>query len=69
MARAPLPDEANDQTSSLMPRPDGQQITLAKQAQEHYSRAMQAQRQGDWAEYGQEIERLGDILTELEESE
>ena len=39
---------------------------LAQQAQEHYSRAMQAQRQGDWAAYGAEIERLGDVLSQLE---
>ena len=42
---------------------------LARQAQEHYTRAIQAQRQGDWAEYGQAIERLGDVLVQLEGSE
>ena len=39
---------------------------LAQQAQEHYSRAMQAQRQGDWAAYGAAIARLGDVLSQLE---
>ena len=39
---------------------------LARQANEHYSRAMQAQRQGDWASYGAEIERLGSVLELLE---
>ena len=39
---------------------------LARQANEHYSRAMQAQRQGDWASYGTEIERLGSVLELLE---
>ena len=39
---------------------------LARQAQEHYSRAIQAQRQGDWAVYGDEIRQLGDILARLD---
>ena len=39
---------------------------LARQAQEHYSRAIQAQRQGDWAAYGNEIRQLGDILEQLD---
>ena len=40
--------------------------TLTQQAQEHYSRALQAQRDGDWARYGEEIERLGDVLERLQ---
>lgn len=40
--------------------------TLTQQAQEHYSRALQAQRDGDWARYGDEIERLGDVLESLQ---
>jgi uncharacterized membrane protein (UPF0182 family) len=43
--------------------------TLARQANEHYSRAMQAQRQGDWASYGAEIELLGDVLAQLDGSQ
>ena len=39
---------------------------LARQAQEHYSRAIQAQRQGDWAVYGDEIRLLGDVLEQLD---
>jgi uncharacterized membrane protein (UPF0182 family) len=35
---------------------------LASQAQEHYRRAMQAQRDGNWALYGDEIKRLGEVL-------
>ena len=41
-------------------------LTLARQAQEHYSRAIQAQRQGNWASYGEEIKQLGNVLTQLE---
>ena len=38
----------------------------AKQARDHYSRALQAQQAGDWALYGEEIERLGEVLEEME---
>jgi hypothetical protein len=42
---------------------------LADQAQDHYSRALEAQRQGNWSQYGEEIERLGEVLEELRESD
>jgi hypothetical protein len=35
---------------------------LVARARQHYDRAMQAQREGDWARYGEEIRLLGDIL-------
>jgi hypothetical protein len=38
---------------------------LAAQAGEHYRRALQAQRAGNWALYGQEIEQLGEVLERL----
>jgi uncharacterized membrane protein (UPF0182 family) len=38
---------------------------LAAQAREHYKRAIQAQREGDWARYGEEIKRLGEVLEKL----
>ena len=41
---------------------------LAEQAQGHYSRALRAQRDGDWARYGQEIEQLGEVLEEMQDS-
>jgi len=42
--------------------PDG---ALGALAREHYERAMQAQREGNWGLYGEEIRRLGDILNQL----
>ncbi|MEO7683842.1 MAG: UPF0182 family protein [Gemmatimonadaceae bacterium] len=39
--------------------------SLLREAQDHYTRAMAAQRSGDWATYGQEIQRLGDVLRRL----
>jgi uncharacterized protein len=38
---------------------------LMRQAKETYDRAIQAQRQGDWARYGEEIKKLGSILEEI----
>ena len=52
---APAPTEA--------PRGD-----LARRARAHYERAMAAQRAGDWARYGEEIRRLGEVLQEMAES-
>jgi uncharacterized protein len=39
--------------------------TLAQEANQHYLRALQMQRQGDWAGYGQEIKKLGETLNKL----
>jgi uncharacterized membrane protein (UPF0182 family) len=38
---------------------------LGARAQEHYDRAMKAQREGNWALYGEEIGRLGEIIRKL----
>jgi uncharacterized membrane protein (UPF0182 family) len=40
---------------------------LAKEANQHYQRALELQRQGDWAGYGEEIKKLGAILQKLSE--
>ena len=44
---------------------DEESAALADEAQRHYSRAMRAQRDGNWALYGEEIEQLGAILEQL----
>jgi uncharacterized membrane protein (UPF0182 family) len=38
---------------------------LAAQARAHYQRALQAQREGNWALYGEEIKRLGEVLEKM----
>jgi len=38
---------------------------LVSQAGEHYRRALEAQREGNWAQYGAEIERLGEVLERM----
>ena len=40
---------------------------LATEARETYQRAIDAQRAGDWAKYGDEIKRLGEILERLKQ--
>jgi len=39
---------------------------LVKQAGEHYDRARAAQRSDDWATYGEEMRRLGEVLRQLD---
>ena len=63
-ARAPL--AATDSAAVRVPNagvntPAG----LLQEAQQHYDRAMTAQRAGDWAAYGREIEQLGKVLKQL----
>ena len=38
---------------------------LVREANQHYQRALQLQRQGDWAGYGEEIKKLGEVLNRL----
>jgi uncharacterized membrane protein (UPF0182 family) len=52
------PDEAP-------PPPGGALAALATEARTHYDRAIQAQRAGDWAAYGEEIKRLGEVLEKM----
>ncbi len=40
-------------------------VTLIQQANQHYERAQQDLRQGDWNGYGKEIEELGKILKQM----
>jgi uncharacterized membrane protein (UPF0182 family) len=38
---------------------------MIREAQQHYQAALEAQRQGDWARYGEEIKQLGVLLERL----
>jgi uncharacterized protein len=38
---------------------------LVARARQHYERAIQAQREGNWATYGDEIRRLGEVLARM----
>ena len=43
----------------------GSQAGLLQQAQQHYDRAITAQRAGDWATYGREIQELGKVIKQM----
>ena len=48
------------------PQPgDTASISLLEQARAHYARALQAQREGNWALYGEEIKKLGEVLERM----
>jgi uncharacterized membrane protein (UPF0182 family) len=38
---------------------------MAVEAREAYQRAIEAQRAGDWAKYGEEIRKLGELLERM----
>jgi uncharacterized membrane protein (UPF0182 family) len=46
--------------------PSGAVADLLRQAQTHYDRAIAAQRAGNWADYGREIEQLGATIRALQ---
>jgi hypothetical protein len=47
------------------PAASGALAELAAQAQRHYESALRAQREGDWAQYGEEIQQLGEVLQRM----
>ena len=67
---APAPPSAGQgqaapATAGAPPAPGPDARPLADQAREHYQRAMQAQRDGNWALYGEEIKKLGELLERM----
>lgn len=67
--REPAPGVAAPEAAAAAPGtarpPEPAAGELAARARQHYERAMQAQRAGDWALYGEEIRRLGEVLERL----
>jgi uncharacterized membrane protein (UPF0182 family) len=65
---APDRREKRVATAAIDERHDDRQPendVLTAQALEHYRKAMQAQRDGNWARYGDEIRQLGDVLEKM----
>jgi hypothetical protein len=54
--------QASAAEATRQPAADGD---LAARAREHYERAIKAQREGNWALYGEEIVRLGEIIAKM----
>jgi uncharacterized protein len=68
---APVADLTVSATDTLAPGPaataESRIAPLLREARQHYDAAIQAQRDLDWARYGEEMRRLGQILTRLPE--
>ena len=63
---APEPEIVADSTAPSGPvTRDSRVSTLLEQARQHYQTAIQAQRDLDWARYGEEMRRLGEVLDQL----
>src|SRR5204862_6621869 len=56
------PPQNDSRSNNSTPAPSATQQTLAVQARDHYQRALQAQREGNWALYGEEDRLLGGTL-------
>jgi uncharacterized membrane protein (UPF0182 family) len=69
IVRAPSPSgAAADEGRQGAQPPVGADVALASlatQARGHYERAIEAQRSGDWAKYGEELKRLGEVLAQM----
>ena len=65
----PAAEAAATATAEEAPAPTGPTgeaaQALARRARQHYERAIEAQRQGDWAGYGREIQQLERVLQRL----
>ena len=51
--------------AAASPAASGATVDLARRANEHFDRARAAQRADDWATYGTEMRRLGEVLRQL----
>ncbi|HXW06780.1 MAG TPA: UPF0182 family protein [Vicinamibacterales bacterium] len=61
----PTQPEQLEPAEAQPPAAGGAVDVLAQRAREHYERAIRAQREGNWAQYGEEIRRLGEILEQM----
>ena len=59
----PTPAAGTPGAKAVAVVPDTQ--ALIHEASQHYDRAIQLQRQGDWAGYGEELKKLGEVLNKL----
>jgi uncharacterized membrane protein (UPF0182 family) len=53
------------QTASASETSDAAISALASEARQHYQRAVEAQRAGDWGRYGDELRQLGQVLDRM----
>jgi uncharacterized membrane protein (UPF0182 family) len=59
----PAPSQSASQAGGPAPTAAAADVNaLITEARSHFERAVAAQRQGDWATYGEELKRLGESL-------
>ena len=58
----PASIEARDTEAVVTPRPEA---SASLRARDHYQRAIQAQRDGNWTLYGEELKRLGEVIDQM----
>jgi uncharacterized membrane protein (UPF0182 family) len=63
--KPPSSESKPGETLATTPQPTAPAVNLAEQAKQHYDRAIQAQREGDWSRYGDEIKRLGSVIDQM----
>ena len=61
-ATTPTSIEARETEAVVTPIPEA---SLSARAREHYQRAIQAQRDGNWTLYGEELKRLGEVIDQM----
>ncbi len=61
----PAEAKPGEAPTAAAPQAAAPATNLAEQAKQHYDRAMQAQREGDWARYGEEIKKLGAVIDQM----
>lgn len=59
-------EETAPSKSVRLPAAKDEKAPLALTAREHFDRAMNAQREGNWALYGEEIKKLGEIIRKMQ---
>jgi len=62
---SPTEAAADTATAGVAPARDSRLVSLLREAKQHYEAAIQAQRDLDWARYGEEMRQLGEILNRM----
>jgi hypothetical protein len=62
---APAPAAGGPAPAKAVGAPAGDIQALIREANQHYQRALELERQGDWAGYGTEVKKLGEVLNRL----
>ena len=61
--------EISEEVGARFIEPKEEEENLAGRAKEYFDRALQAQRDGNWALYGEQLRKLGEVLDELNKPE